>query len=191
MDEQKDKSIQDLKDDMVGESVSKVIWIVVPIAIGGLISMFSNFEPEIQVVIWCLMIVIAGFGMWTSNAKKLRKAREKKDITRQLEQDAKENERWDKLDDSLTKIDKHFDKIETKIDVQEKKQSEVNKNILRNELVRMHREWVEEKGYITLEAHEYAEKTFNAYCEFEDNKNTSSGLKLWEDINNLRIEEHR
>ena len=58
------------------------------------------------------------------------------------------------------------------------------KTLLRNELVASHREWVEEKGYVTLEALEYIEDTYNCYHTLKGN---GSGTKLWEDIKKLPV----
>lgn len=60
------------------------------------------------------------------------------------------------------------------------------RTLLRNELVQMHREWVEEKGCITLEALEYAEDTYTTYHDLGGN---GSGTKLWHDIKALPIKE--
>ena len=58
------------------------------------------------------------------------------------------------------------------------------RTLLRNELVSMHREWVEEKGCITLEALEYAEDTYESYHGLDGN---GSGTKLWDDLKALPI----
>lgn len=58
------------------------------------------------------------------------------------------------------------------------------KTLLRNELVAAHREWVEEKGFVTLEALEYIQDTYKCYHALKGN---SSGTKLWEDINALPV----
>lgn len=60
------------------------------------------------------------------------------------------------------------------------------RTLLRNELVQMHRYWVEEKGYITLEALEYAEDTYTTYHDLGGN---GSGTKLWLDLKALPIKE--
>lgn len=60
------------------------------------------------------------------------------------------------------------------------------KTLLRNELVAAHREWVEEKGYITLEALEYIEDTYKCYHAMKGN---GSGTKLWEDIKALPVKD--
>lgn len=183
-----EKSIEEMKSDLNAEAMSKVLWIVIPMAIGGAFSFFSGFKQEIQLLIWGIMIIIAGFGVWSTNAKKLRKAREQREHERWERQDRQDSERWEKLDKQFAKVDERFDKVDSKMQEQEDKQAEVNRTLLRNELVRMHREWVEEKGYITLEAREYAEKTYMAYNAIPAN---GSGTKLWKDIEALPIEEHR
>lgn len=60
------------------------------------------------------------------------------------------------------------------------------RTLLRNELVRMHREYVEEKGCISLEALEYAQQTYQSYHALRAN---GSGDKLWKDIQSLPIKD--
>lgn len=60
------------------------------------------------------------------------------------------------------------------------------RTLLRNELVSAHREWVEEKGYITLEALEYMKRTFESYHALKGN---GSGDKLWEDLKALPVKD--
>lgn len=60
------------------------------------------------------------------------------------------------------------------------------KTLLRNELVEAHREYVEEQGYIKLEALEYVEDTYRCYHNMRGN---GSGTKLWEDIKALPIKD--
>lgn len=60
--------------------------------------------------------------------------------------------------------------------------------LLRNELVRMHREWVETKGYITLEALEFARQTYEAYHAIGGN---GTGTHLFKDMCKLPIKEER
>ena len=60
--------------------------------------------------------------------------------------------------------------------------------LLRNELVRMHREWVEQKGYITLEALEFAKQTYDAYHALGGN---GTGTRLYKDMRKLPIKEER
>lgn len=58
------------------------------------------------------------------------------------------------------------------------------RTLLRNELVAAHREWYEEKGYITLEALEFCHQTYEAYHGLGGN---GSGDKLFEDIKTLPV----
>lgn len=60
------------------------------------------------------------------------------------------------------------------------------KTLLRNELVEAHREYVEDKGAISLEALEYVEDTYRCYHNMKGN---GSGTKLWEDIKTLPIKD--
>lgn len=58
------------------------------------------------------------------------------------------------------------------------------RTLLRNELVAAHREWYEEKGYITLEALEFCQQTYEAYHGLGGN---GSGDKLFKDIKTLPV----
>ena len=60
------------------------------------------------------------------------------------------------------------------------------RSILRVELVRAHREWVEEKGYITLEAREYVQRTYESYHALGGN---GVGTTLYNDLMALPIRE--
>lgn len=60
------------------------------------------------------------------------------------------------------------------------------RSILRNELVRLHRELVEGQGWCTLEDKEYAERTYQAYHELGGN---GTGTVLYEDIMALPIKD--
>lgn len=60
------------------------------------------------------------------------------------------------------------------------------KTLLRNELVDAHREYVQERGEISLEALEYVEDTYRCYHAMKGN---GSGTKLWEDIKALPIKD--
>ena len=62
------------------------------------------------------------------------------------------------------------------------------RSLLRSELVSLHREWVEEKGYINLEGKEYAERTYTAYHRLGGN---GTGTRLWLDIDALSVREER
>lgn len=58
------------------------------------------------------------------------------------------------------------------------------RTLLRNELVAAHREWYEEKGYITLETLEFCHQTYEAYHGLGGN---GSGDKLFNDIKTLPV----
>ena len=58
------------------------------------------------------------------------------------------------------------------------------RSILRNELVRLHRDLVEAQGWCTLEDKEYAERTYQSYHELGGN---GTGTVLYEDIMKLPI----
>lgn len=58
------------------------------------------------------------------------------------------------------------------------------RTLLRNELVAAHREWYEEKEYITLEALEFCHQTYEAYHGLGGN---GSGDKLFNDIKSLPV----
>jgi hypothetical protein len=60
------------------------------------------------------------------------------------------------------------------------------RSIIRAELVRAHREWVEEKGYITLEAREYVQRTYESYHALGGN---GVGTTLYNDLMALPIRE--
>lgn len=59
--------------------------------------------------------------------------------------------------------------------------------LLRNELVRLHRDLVEAQGWCTLEDKEYAERTYIAYHELGGN---GTGTVLYEDIMALPIKDN-
>ena len=61
------------------------------------------------------------------------------------------------------------------------------RTLLRNELVRLHRDLVEAQGWCTLEDKEYAERTYIAYHELRGN---GTGTVLYEDIMALPIKDH-
>ena len=169
------ESIEESKESNDIETVSKFAWVLIPIAIGGFISMFSNFKQDIQIIIWAVMFLIAVCGLWANNAKKLRRVREKV-----------EEGRWStlnqNLDNRFDKVEQRFDEVDRRFDVSEK----TDRALLRNEIVKAHREWVEKKGFITLEALEYLGKIHDAYNAVGGN---DSGDKMWEDIKRLPIDE--
>ena len=97
---------------------------------------------------------------------------------------------YQKKVDRQAAIDK--EKLEEKVK-NEKEQAKLIANmaegvrtLLRNELVSAHREWVEEKGYITLEALEYMKRTFESYHALKGN---GSGDKLWKDLKALPVKD--
>ena len=61
------------------------------------------------------------------------------------------------------------------------------RTLLRNELVRLHRDLVEAQGWCTLEDKEYAERTYIAYHELGGN---GTGTVLYEDIMALPIKDN-
>ena len=61
------------------------------------------------------------------------------------------------------------------------------RTLLRNELVRLHRDLVEAQGWCTLEDQEYAERTYIAYHELGGN---GTGTVLYEDIMALPIKDN-
>lgn len=61
------------------------------------------------------------------------------------------------------------------------------RTLLRNELVRLHRDLVEVQGWCTLEDKEYAERTYIAYHELGGN---GTGTVLYEDIMALPIKDN-
>ena len=164
---------KDAKSDLIGELDSRILWVLVPMIIGGIISMFSNVQQDIQIIIWAVMFMIAAFGLWAHSAKMLRKKREKL-----------ESKRWDRLDSRFDNIDTRFDEINKRFDLAEN----TDRTLLRNELVKFHREWVEHKGYITLEALEYVDKVHEAYNKVYGN---DTGDQIWRDLHNLPIRENR
>lgn len=60
------------------------------------------------------------------------------------------------------------------------------RSLLRSELVGLHRKWVERSGYITLEAKEYASRTYADYHALGGN---GVGTKLYEDLMALPLRE--
>lgn len=61
------------------------------------------------------------------------------------------------------------------------------RTLLRNELVRLHRDLVEAQGWCTLEDKEYVERTYIAYHELGGN---GTGTVLYEDIMALPIKDN-
>lgn len=155
----------------------KALWVVLPIAIATGITLVPGPAAEVQFIAYALLVLIAMAGIWATNAKKHRIEREEAEAKRERERDQAEQKRWDDLNARLDSIDERLDRSE-----------ETDRAMLRSDLVRGHREWVEEKGYITLEALEVLSKTHEAYNKVGGN---DTGDKLWQDINALPIDEKR
>ena len=160
------EKLQEEKESIRDDIDSRILWICVPIIIGGGISFFANFGQEIQIIIWAIMFAIAGFGIWAHSAKRLRKKREILDA-----------KRWNNLDKRFDHIDHRFDELE-----------KADKTLLRKELIKAHREWYEEKHYITLEALEFVDEVHDEYSNRGGN---GSGEKMWQDLHSLPIREFR
>ncbi len=178
-DEQQEPSnvTKEAKDELLGDFVSRLLWVLIPVLIGGVVSMFSNVQQDVQIIIWGVMFLVVAFGLWIHQAKIIRKRRERV-----------EHERWEHLENGLDtrfdNIDRRFDEIDLRFDESDK----TDRTLLRNELVRAHRDWVEDKGYITLEGLEYVDET---YEEYHAKGGNGSGTRLWEDIHKLPIREYR
>ena len=144
----------------------KVLWIAVPSLIGIGTTVYAGDRMDLQIIAYAVLVLVAMFGVWVTNASKHRKEREAAEERYRQEKDAEEQEWRQELKERLDRGDKS-DRV-----------------LLRNELVSMHREWVEEKGYITLEPLEYAKNTYEVYHELKGN---GSGTKLWKDIQALPV----
>ena len=137
----------------------KALWVALPSLIGVGVTLFAGESLELKVIAYGVLALVAAFGVWATNARVHRKEREQE-----------EREWRDALISRLDRGDK------------------ADRVLLRNELVRMHREYAEERGCITLEALEYAQNTYETYHELGGN---GSGTKLFEDIRALPIKEGR
>lgn len=135
--------------------LQKALWVALPLAIAALVTLVPGPATEVRAIAYGVLALAAAGGLWVGAWRR-----------RGEERDAEERERWDKLNRRLDMGDR------------------ADRVLLRNELVRMHREWVEVEGEITLEALEYAENTFSTYHELGGN---GSGTKLWEDIRALPV----
>lgn len=179
-----DTEIKNEKEQMSIDVIYRMLWVLIPVLIGGVVSIFSNFDLEIQIIMWGVLAVVAIFGMWAHNSKVLRRRRE-----------AIDKLHWenlmDGLDEKFDTIDVHFGQMNDRFDKMDERFDQIdnsNATMLRNELVSAHREWVEQKGYITLEALEYIDKTYEAY---HGSGHNGSGTRLWQDIHELPIRENR
>lgn len=170
------------------EMVSKVLWVLIPLCIGGFTTFFTGLAGDLQLVVWGIMALIVIFGLWANKSKSLRRRREVLEQERWDNLLSKQDERWNDLHEDL---DQHFDKIDQRFDEMDQRfdlSEESDRSLLRNELVKMHREWVEQKGYITLEALEYADRIHDAYNAVDGNE---TGDQLWKDLHSLPLEERR
>ena len=176
--------IHDAQDSLLTDGLSRVMWILVPVLIGGVISMFSNFQQDVQIIVWGVMFIIIMFGLWFHQARVLRKKREVLDRERWQKLTDGLDQQFGKVDEQFSNVGKRFDEIDRRFDESDK----TDRTLLRNELVANHRIWVEEKGYITLEALEYIDETYEEYSAKGGN---SSGTKLWKDMHDLPLRENR
>ena len=175
-----EEEISKEKDIVSSETVSKILWILVPVLIGGIISIFSNFQLEVQFVMWGVLAVIVFFGLWANNAKRIRKRRESVDKQHWAKLMDGLDEQFEKVTASFAHVNERFDEVDDKFD----RIDRANATLLRSELISAHRAWVERKGYITLEALEYVDET---YAEYKATGANGSGTRIWEDLHNLPI----
>lgn len=172
------------RDNLTNEMVMKVLWILIPLVIGGVVSMFTNVHQDVQIVVWGVLFLIVVFGLWSHNARVIRKRREETDKVRWDKLNSNLDERFDKLDEKFDKVDKRFDEVDLRFDMAE----DTDKTLLRNEIIKFHRDWAEDKGYITLEALEYLDRIHDQYKKLGGN---STGDKLWEELHKLPVKEKR
>lgn len=158
--------ISDSQNQLFSDFSQKMLWVAVPTLVGIATTFYAGERQDLQIIAYAVLVLIAAFGIWVTNARKHRKEREKAEQLYRAQKDAEEREWRQELTERLDRGDKS-DRV-----------------LLRNELVQMHREWFEEKGYITLEALEYAENTYEVYHELKGN---GSGTKLWEDLKVLPV----
>lgn len=157
--------------------VQRFLWILVPILIGGVTNMFADSRRDIQIIVWLVVLTIIIIGVWFTATKHRAEVRD-------AEREEREERRFSDLDAKLSDIESRIDVMSERFDRIDKS----DRALLRNELVRAHREWVEEKGWITLEALEFIDET---YDEYHGRGGNGSGTRLWEDIHRLPIMEHR
>ena len=161
----------------MNDFAQKALWVALPSAIAAGITLAPGPAVEVQFIAYGILALIAMAGIWATNARKHRKEREAEERKREKKREEAEQKRWDDLNTRLDDIDERLDRGE-----------KADRAMLRSDLVRLHREWVEEKGYITLEALEVAKRTHEAYNNVNGN---DIGDLLWEDIRALPIDEKR
>lgn len=157
--------------------VQRFLWILVPILIGGITNMFADSRKDVQAIVWLVVLTIIVIGVWFTATRRRAEIRD-------AEREEREEQRFGELDSKLNDIDSRIDVMSERFDRIDKS----DRALMRNELVRAHREWVEEKGWITLEALEFIDET---YDEYHSRGGNGSGTRLWEDIHRLPIMEHR
>ena len=174
------QEIRDSIDESRNEFDSRILWVLIPIAVGGGVSMFSNFQQDIQIIIWAVMFIIGGAGVWTVNARKLRKKRERHEDQRGDDFEAKLDEKFDNINERFDSVNARFDEVDRRFDVSEAS----DKTLLRNEIIKMHREYCQTKGYIILQALEYVDRLHDQYNAVHGN---DTGDKLWEEMHKLPV----
>lgn len=167
------EKLKETKSESLREMAYKVLWVVVPVLVGWAVNMVTEVGWGIQVIVWCIIALVIMLGLLMHHMRIVDK--QKIEL---------EKARWVLFDKRFDEIGQRFDEVDQRFDEVDK----ANRLLLRNELVSAHREWVEEKGYITLEALEYVDETYACY---HDRGGNGSGTRLWEDIHNLPIREHR
>ena len=156
----------------MNEFAQKVLLVVITALVGLVVTFFAGAQQDLQIIAYLVLAIVIGFGIWAINARQHRKQREEEELEYRRKRDEEDKEWKEALMKRLDRGD------------------EVDRAILRNELVKGHREWVERKGYITLESLEVLDKIHTAYnLVVVDNDET--GDRMWEDIKALPIEEHR
>ena len=155
---------------MLGDFAQKLLLAVITALLAMMVTFFGGSRQELLIIAYVILAIGISFGIWTINARRHRKEREEKEEEYRRKKD-EEDRAWK---ESLMK---RLDRAD-----------EADRAILRNELVKAHREWVEKKGYITLESLEVLSKVHIAYNNVGAN---DIGDKLWNDIMKLPLEEHR
>lgn len=173
MNEEEQAKLKETRSDSAREIAYRLLWVVVPIVVGWAINMAADVPRATQVVVWCIIALVILLGLLMHHMRIVDRQKIELEKARWVLFD----KRFDELDQRFNEVDRRFDEVD-----------KANRLLLRNELVSAHREWVEEKGYITLEALEYIDETYACY---HDRGGNGSGTRLWEDIHNLPIRENR
>lgn len=152
----------------MSDFAQKVLLSVITVSIGLVVTFMAGERQDIQIMIYCLLGLIIAFGIWTINVRERRVDQEAKELEYREEKDKEEKEWRQLLLDRLDRGDR------------------ANRALLRKELIASHREWVEEKGYITLQALKDCENTYEVYHELGGN---GTATKLWLDISALPLKD--